>query len=111
MEPTNSDSTSALPVIALVGGGSGGHVTPLASLYRTLSPLHPEWRWHWIGERDSLESRIARVHGIRFDAVHAGKLRRYLSVRTFTDPWKNIAGFFQALFIFRRHGTSMVFSK
>jgi len=43
--------------------------------------------------------------------VYAGKLRRYLSIRTFVDPWKNIFGFFQALFIFRRYGTRVVFSK
>ena len=46
--------------IALVGGGTGGHVTPIVALTRYIREYAPETAFVWIGEADSMESRFAQ---------------------------------------------------
>jgi UDP-N-acetylglucosamine--N-acetylmuramyl-(pentapeptide) pyrophosphoryl-undecaprenol N-acetylglucosamine transferase len=65
--------------IALVGGGSGGHITPLLAVARELKALNPNCLLIYIGERGGKFSNIAKSSGL-FDELHyvsAGKIRRY----------------------------------
>jgi UDP-N-acetylglucosamine--N-acetylmuramyl-(pentapeptide) pyrophosphoryl-undecaprenol N-acetylglucosamine transferase len=65
--------------IALCGGGSGGHITPLLAVARELRRLKPEAKIVYIGEKNGKFSHIAENSDV-FDELHfvyAGKLRRY----------------------------------
>jgi UDP-N-acetylglucosamine:LPS N-acetylglucosamine transferase len=44
--------------IILVGGGTGGHVFPLINLAEYIKKNHSETCFHWIGEAESIESRV-----------------------------------------------------
>ena len=44
--------------IILVGGGTGGHVFPLINLREYIRKNYPETSFHWIGETNSIESRV-----------------------------------------------------
>lgn len=63
----------------MVGGGSGGHITPLLAIARELRKSHKEIRLVYVGERAGQFGDIAQSSGL-FDECHfvfAGKLRRY----------------------------------
>jgi UDP-N-acetylglucosamine--N-acetylmuramyl-(pentapeptide) pyrophosphoryl-undecaprenol N-acetylglucosamine transferase len=93
--------------IVLTGGGSGGHVTPNLALLPYLQERGYEV--HYIGTRDGIESQL--VQGIPYHAIQAGKFRRYMSVRNITDPFRTLAGYFDAKKILKELNPSVVFCK
>lgn len=103
--------------IALVWGGTGGHVIPLLSIYNYAQKRQTEKKkreglsFIWIGESDSLEQKIALENHIEFHCVQAGKLRRYFSLKTLIEPVRICIGFFQAFHILRTCKVEGVFSK
>jgi UDP-N-acetylglucosamine--N-acetylmuramyl-(pentapeptide) pyrophosphoryl-undecaprenol N-acetylglucosamine transferase len=67
--------------ILAVGGGSGGHVTPVVAVLRELKARHPkaELRF-WCDKKFSTQARSIVHHydpSLRVDTILAGKLRRY----------------------------------
>ncbi|MEU6375492.1 UDP-N-acetylglucosamine--N-acetylmuramyl-(pentapeptide) pyrophosphoryl-undecaprenol N-acetylglucosamine transferase [Streptomyces sp. NPDC046909] len=66
--------------LMVTGGGTGGHTYPALTAVRTLqSRLASRGAGLdvvWVGEADSLESRVAVGEGIRFESVAVGKIRR-----------------------------------
>ena len=106
-----------LKTIALTGWWTGGHVIPLLSLCNYLKESWRDWslkndyRFIWIGERDSLEEEVARKNKIKFYEISAGKVRRYFDWRNFYEPLKNLTGFFQWLMYIKKQKIDIVFSK
>lgn len=96
--------------IIFAGGGTGGHIMPLISLYNFLNESHT-LDYMWLGERDSLEEKTAFKYDIEFHEVAAGKIRRYFDVRNFYEPLKNLTGIFQALYYIIRYKGDIIFSK
>jgi len=96
--------------VAVTGGGTGGHVYPALAVIEELSqPLREGVLW--IGSRTGMEGEIVRRAGIPFVGVSTGKLRRYFSLKNLTDPFRVVAGFFQARRILRKSGVRVLFSK
>lgn len=93
--------------IVLTGGGSGGHVIPNLALIPYLEQRGYEV--HYIGTHDGLEKTL--VTGIPYHAIKAGKLRRYASLKNISDPFKTIAGYFEAKRILKALKPSVVFCK
>lgn len=66
--------------LMVTGGGTGGHTYPALTAVRTLqSRLAAQGAGLdvlWVGEADSLESRVAVGEGVRFESVAVGKIRR-----------------------------------
>ncbi|MBO1913810.1 glycosyltransferase, partial [Microvirga sp. 3-52] len=48
---------------------------------------------------------------VTYHAIQSGKLRRYFSMKNFTDPFRVGTGFIQALSIIRRLRPEIIFSK
>ena len=66
--------------ILLVGGGTGGHAVPIVQVVKYIRENSPEKiSFLWLGEKDSIESKLAEKNLIPFQAIAAGKLRRYFS--------------------------------
>jgi UDP-N-acetylglucosamine--N-acetylmuramyl-(pentapeptide) pyrophosphoryl-undecaprenol N-acetylglucosamine transferase len=100
--------------ILAVGGGSGGHVTPVVAVLHEIRKLHPkaEIRF-WCDTKFILKTReIVGVFDrkIKVQTVLAGKLRRYhhlsffqhlfwpsLVLKNIGDSFLVILGFFQSL--------------
>ena len=99
------------PVIVLTGGGTAGHV----SVNEALIPAFLErgYEIHYIGSHEGIErDLIGTGHPeVTYHAIDSGKLRRYFSVKNFTDPFRVGAGVFQALSILRKLKPEIIFSK
>lgn len=90
--------------IALTGGGSGGHITPLLAIAEALKRQHPAVRVVYIGQTGDLLGDVAAndPHIDHVYTVRAGKFRRYHGegLRQLLDLptlFKNIRDFFYVL--------------
>ena len=99
-----------MKTIVLTGGGTAGHVTPHLAL---LPQLHQQgWVTHYIGSREGIERGMIRDRAeIAYHPISTGKLRRYFSWRNLSDPFRVLAGFFQAFGILGKLKPDIVFSK
>lgn len=95
--------------IILTGGGTAGHVTPNLALIPSLKALDYEIRY--IGSYQGIEKRLIEYAGIPYDGISSGKLRRYLDVKNFSDPFRVLKGYAQALRLIHRYKPDVVFSK
>ncbi|MEK3975036.1 undecaprenyldiphospho-muramoylpentapeptide beta-N-acetylglucosaminyltransferase [Psychrobacillus sp. FSL K6-1267] len=97
--------------IVLTGGGTAGHV----SLNEAIIPelLKKGYEVHYIGSSDGIEKTIIEkgFPTLPYYSISNGKLRRYFSVKNFSDPFKVLYGTMQALRILRKVKPSVVFSK
>lgn len=98
--------------IVLTGGGTGGHIFPLIPVARELRALlGDETEFLYLGPAGELEKRVIGEAGIESRNILSGKWRRYFDLRNGTDIFRNIAGFFQSLFVLYRYMPDAVFSK
>jgi UDP-N-acetylglucosamine--N-acetylmuramyl-(pentapeptide) pyrophosphoryl-undecaprenol N-acetylglucosamine transferase len=84
--------------IVLTGGGTGGHLIPLATVAAKIKEKIPECEFLFIGPNGKMEKEIMGKAGIRTRAIMAGKARRYFSLLNFVDIFKIPIGIVQALF-------------
>ena len=96
--------------IAFTGGGTGGHIYPGLAVASRLKELIP-CRIFWIGSGVGMDRTIVENAGLEFFGVPSGKLRRYFSLKNFSDIIKIFAGFFAARKILGRERPVLLFSK
>lgn len=96
--------------VMFTGGGTAGHVTPNIALIERLQA--EGWEAAYIGSKTGIEKElIGKLDNVPFYGISTGKLRRYFSWQNFLDPFRVIAGFFQAKKIIRREKPDVIFSK
>lgn len=113
----------------MVGGGSGGHVTPVAAVCSELKKSHPTAEVRvWCDQKfyqQAFASMVAVDGHIKVEPIIAGKLRRYhklsllsqlLQFRTIVlpnliDGFKLMLGTVQSIFKLLRWRPDVVFSK
>ncbi len=96
--------------IILTGGGTAGHVTPNIALIPELK--RNGWEIHYIGTKDGIEhSLITGQKDIVYHSIQAGKLRRYLDIKNFTDPFRIAYGIGQSVQLIREIKPKVIFSK
>lgn len=97
--------------IVLTGGGTAGHVSLNQAIIPTLE--RKGFEVHYIGSKDGIELELIRdtFPHIKYHAISSGKLRRYASVKNFTDPLRVGKGLLQAIYILRKVKPSVIFSK
>ena len=95
--------------IVLTGGGTSGHVTPNIALVPKLKSKG--YNIYYIGSKNGIEKQLIEKEGIPYYGISAGKLRRYFDVKNFTDIFRIVGGFGQALSILRKIKPDVVFSK
>lgn len=98
-----------MKTIVLTGGGTSGHVTPNIALLPGLKGLG--YAIHYIGSKNGIEKQLIEREGIPYHGIQAGKLRRYLDVKNFTDIFRIAGGFAQALSVLGKLKPDVVFSK
>jgi len=99
--------------IAFTGGGTGGHIYPGLAVAERLKNLLSggQARIFWIGSSAGIDRSLVEEAGIEFFGVPSGKLRRYFSLRTVSDFFKVIAGFFASRKILKQQKALLLFSK
>lgn len=95
--------------IVLTGGGTAGHVTPNLALIPVLQEHGYEIRY--IGSYNGIEKKLIENAGIPYDGISSGKLRRYFDLKNFSDPFRVIKGYAEALRIMKKYKPDVVFSK
>ena len=95
--------------IVLTGGGTAGHVTPNIALIPALKTAG--YDIHYIGSYEGMEKSLIGDHSIPYHGIATGKLRRYFSLKNFSDPFRVLKGFGEANRIIRELKPSIVFSK
>lgn len=96
--------------IILTGGGTAGHVTPNIALIPLLQK--DGWIIHYIGSHTGIEKElIAQYPNVTYHSISSGKLRRYLDLKNLTDPFRILAGAFQARNLVRKLKPQVIFSK
>ncbi|MFA6197871.1 MAG: undecaprenyldiphospho-muramoylpentapeptide beta-N-acetylglucosaminyltransferase [Patescibacteria group bacterium] len=96
--------------IALVGGGTGGTITPLLAVAEVFRKRYPDAVLFFIGTNSQPERMLVERAGIKFYSVPAGKLRRYFSLSNLIDPFKVIAGFFKSYGLLRAQKPDAILS-
>jgi len=96
--------------IVMTGGGTAGHVTPNLALIPHLREAG--WEIHYIGTKEGIERGLVEpLKGVEYHAVRSGKLRRYFSVKNLSDPFRVLAGAWQAQRIIGEIKPKLVFAK
>lgn len=95
--------------IILTGGGTAGHVTPNLALLPSLKEAG--YDVHYIGSYQGIERKLIENADIPYDGISSGKLRRYFDVKNFSDPFRVLKGYAEALRLIKRHKPDVVFSK
>ncbi len=95
--------------IVFTGGGSAGHVTPNIAIIDLLQKK--DHQVFYIGRKNGIERGLIEPLEIPYYGIQAGKLRRYFDFKNFTDVFRIIAGFFQALFMLLKIRPQAIFSK
>lgn len=96
--------------ILFTGGGTAGHV--IVNL--ALIPIFQKqgWKVDYIGSIDGIEKKlINELEDVTYYSISTGKLRRYMSVENFKDPFKVLRGMMQAWRIIGKRKPSVIFSK
>ncbi|WP_335871669.1 undecaprenyldiphospho-muramoylpentapeptide beta-N-acetylglucosaminyltransferase [Bacillus sp. 2205SS5-2] len=97
--------------ILFTGGGSAGHVTVNAALIPFF--LEQGWKVSYIGSRNGIEKEII-TEGfcqVPYIGISSGKLRRYFSWKNFSDPFRVMKGFVEALTAIKKEKPEIIFSK
>ena len=95
--------------ILLTGGGTAGHVTPNIALLPRLRELG--YDISYMGSYDGIEKKLITEFQIPYYGISSGKLRRYFDPKNFSDPFKVLKGYGEAVRIIRKLKPDVVFSK
>jgi len=96
--------------ILFTGGGTAGHV--IVNL--AIIPHFQEQGWaiDYIGSKDGIErDLLEEIPEITYYPISTGKLRRYMSIENFKDPFKVLKGTIESWNIIRKTKPNVIFSK
>lgn len=97
-------------LVCFTGGGTLGHIYPALAVHEALLATK-DYSAFWIGRENVSEREAVEQAGIPFYPIQSGKYRRYRSWQNFTDIFRLIAAYLQALSILRRTRPDVLFSK
>lgn len=95
--------------IVMTGGGTAGHVTPNIALMPALKDAG--YDIEYIGSYNGIEKNLIESLGVKYHGISSGKLRRYFDIKNFSDPFRVIKGYGQAISLMRKIKPDVVFSK
>lgn len=95
--------------IVMTGGGTAGHVTPNIALMPALK--ENGYEISYIGSYNGMEKRLIEDQHIPYYGISSGKLRRYFDWKNFSDPFKVLKGYSQAVRLLKKLKPDVVFSK
>jgi UDP-N-acetylglucosamine--N-acetylmuramyl-(pentapeptide) pyrophosphoryl-undecaprenol N-acetylglucosamine transferase len=97
-------------MIAVTGGGTGGHIFPNVAVIEELQGCGVT-NICWIGDRRGKEIEWAHGLGVAFYGIRTGKLRRYFSLQNLADTVNVLIGIAQSYRILKKSKPAVLFSK
>lgn len=97
--------------IVLTGGGTGGHIFPLLAVAKKIKEKNPETEFLFLGPAGKIETALMLKEGIPLKNIACGKMRRYFSLRNFSDLCKIPVGLLQSLWQLLVYMPDAIFSK
>lgn len=95
--------------IIMTGGGTAGHVTPNIALMPALKEAG--FDIEYIGSINGMEKGLIVATGTPYHGISSGKLRRYFDWKNFSDPFRVLKGYGQAVSLMKKIKPDVVFSK
>lgn len=95
--------------IIMTGGGTAGHVTPNIALMPALKEAG--FDIEYIGSINGMEKGLIEATGTPYHGICSGKLRRYFDWKNFSDPFRVLKGYGQAVSLMKKIKPDVVFSK
>jgi UDP-N-acetylglucosamine--N-acetylmuramyl-(pentapeptide) pyrophosphoryl-undecaprenol N-acetylglucosamine transferase len=96
-------------VMALTGGGSGGHVNPALAVAEALQS-HGPVHLFYVGTAHGIEADLVPRAGIAFHAIHAAALLKPGPVPKARGAWHTLWGTLEAWRLLRRERPAVVFA-
>ena len=93
--------------IVITGGGTGGHIYPALAVALILKDKG--WDILYIGSSNSLEEKIAKEWGLKFESVNVAPLPRKLTYKLFKSAASNFKGLYQSRKIINEFNADLVF--
>lgn len=101
--------------IIFVGGGTGGHVAPNIAIIDELKNISKDRciniDFLYIGRINGIEKELINKYGLKYKGIYTGKLRRYFSLKNFSDIILMLLGCIQSFFILLFNRPSIIFAK
>ncbi len=98
--------------ILLVGGGTGGHVTPLIAVIEELMEAGiPSNQIFLVTDSQSAKMDYIFGHQIEVNTIVSGKFNRFFSLSNIIAPFKVACGFFQSLKLLRKIRPDVILAK
>ena len=110
-------------LVFFTGGGTGGHIYPGLAVADELKSIafsnNQKIEIGWIGCSKGMDKNIVekalgpdgKKSVDKFYGIPSGKLRRYFSLKNFSDLFRIAGGFFAAYSILRKNKPALLFSK
>lgn len=95
--------------IVMTGGGTAGHVTPNIALIPALQ--EKGYEIYYIGSYEGIEKKLIEDMNIPYYGIATGKLRRYMDIKNFSDPFRVMKGFVEARKYLKQIKPDVIFSK
>ncbi len=95
--------------IIMTGGGTAGHVTPNIALMPALKEAG--FDIEYVGSINGMEKGLIEATGTPYHGISSGKLRRYFDWKNFSDPFRVLKGYGQAVSLMKKIKPDVVFSK
>ena len=96
--------------IAIVGGGTGGHIYPALALAEELQEKDLDSEILFIGSPEGIENELVSKERFTFETIKSRGMPRKLSLRAISAPFVSIAGFFQARRVLRSFSPRILIS-
>ncbi len=97
--------------VFLIGGGSGGAISPVFAVAEALNKLGKNIEFFLIGTKKGLDQKFLdnTILKINYLTIPAGKWRRYFSIRNFFDFFKIFFGFLKSLYLIKKLKPDIIF--
>ena len=88
--------------IAIVAGGTGGHIYPAVAIADELKRRHPDAEFLFVGAQDRMEMQKVPKAGYKIEGLWISGFQRSFSSRNLLFPFKLISSLIQSKQIIRK---------